>query len=77
MVSLTSAISGVLSQVGADVNVLTIHSNPSQRLFAVFVAVTGHEKSNRNSLIADLIRPVANYLAQYQAATSRGRGYEP
>ena len=70
MVSLTSAISGVLSQVGADVNVLTIHSNPSQRLFAVFVAVTGHENSNRNSLIADLIRPVASYLAQYQAATS-------
>ena len=43
MLSLTFAIGGVLSQRRANANVLTIHTNLSQRLSAVFVAVAGHE----------------------------------
>jgi hypothetical protein len=42
---------------------LTIHTNLSQRLAAVFVAVAGHETAIGSSLIADLIQPVTSFLA--------------
>ena len=61
--SFTYAMGVVLSQVRANANVLTIHTNLSQRLAAVFVAVAGHETAIGNSLIADLIQPVTSFLA--------------
>ena len=63
VLSLTFAIGGVLSQIRANANVLTIHTNLSQRLAAVFVAVAGHDTAIGNSLIADLIQPVTSFLA--------------
>ena len=70
MLSLTFAIGGELSRIRANANVLAIHTNFSQRLSAVFVSVTGHERAIGSSLIADLIHPVTSFLAQYQATTS-------
>ena len=71
VLSFTFSISGVLSQIGANANVLSIHTNLSQRLSAVFVAaaVAGHERAIGSSLIADLIHLVTSSLAQYQATT--------
>ena len=63
VLSLTFAFGGVLSQIRANANVLAIHTNLSQRLSAVFVAVAGHETAIGSSLIADLIQPVTSFLA--------------
>ena len=63
VLSLTFAFGGVLSQIRANANVLTIHTNLSQRLAAVFVAVAGHVTAIGSSLIADLIQPVTSFLA--------------
>ena len=63
VLSLTFAIGGVLSKVRTHANVLTIHTNLSQRLLAVFVAVAGHGAAIGSSLIADLIHPVTRNLA--------------
>ena len=61
--SVAFPISGVLSKVRTHANVLTIHTNLSQRLSAVFVAVAGHEAAIGSFLIADLIHPVTRELA--------------
>ena len=61
--SFTCPMGVVLSQVRANANVLTIHTNLSQRLSAEFVAVTGHDSAIGSSLIADLIHPVTRNLA--------------
>ena len=62
VLSLTFAIGGELSRIRANANVLAIHTNLSQRLSAVFVAVAGYETAMGNPLIADLIKPFTSVL---------------
>ena len=63
VLSFAFSISGVLSKVRTHANVLTIHTNLSQRLSAVFVAVAGHGAAIGSSVTADLIHPVTRDLA--------------
>ena len=63
VLSLTFAFGGVLSQIKPNANVLTIHTNLTQRLSAVLVAVAGHEIAIGSPLVAYLIQPVTSFLA--------------